>query len=301
MRLKRFLAVLVTVATATTTFAVAPSASASSSGDLTTTDVAVALSGVADHLAPPAPNGDGVSIRSGGTVHFATKDAGDIVITLPNAHKAEAANGGQTYLNGDNATVAVPSVNGAAQVLLVAGNSSAPTEYRFTVSNGYVVALPSGGLALLDNHHRPSRMMSEPWAKDAAGKPVATSYTVSADHTTFSQTLQHNVSGVSYPVVADPYVDYTPLYWLFTNNKYGDRFTVYFSRSETASMVSGGVGAAANLLKYTSIPGWAATTVVIAAVASAKAAISYSGRCATLQVDVLFGWLVSPSTWIRNC
>lgn len=163
--------------------------------------------------------------------------------------------------------------------------------------NGYVVVTPEGGLLLLDRNLRPARLIAPPWALDADHKPVATNYTVSANHTSFTQTVVHKTEGVKYPVVADPSVSYQPILWWPGNQKVGDRFIVYFDRFETANMAGAGVGVASALLSRVGVPTWVAPV----AVAIARQAAYQSGKCATLQFDLYWGWLPQTTTWVRNC
>lgn len=199
----------VVVSAAALTF-VAPSV-ANANSALSTADVAAALAGVSDRLAAPAngtsdtdsiaDNGK-VDVRRDGTLHFRTANTGDIVITLPYATKAEATNGGATYRSANNATVTRLAGMGA-QTLLVAANESAPTEYPFQVSNGYVSNSSAGGLMLLDRNGSPVMPIQKPWAEDASGQTVTTRFVASNDQTSFTQVVEHH-AGMNFPVVADP-------------------------------------------------------------------------------------------------
>ena len=305
MRTTRSLAAITAavVSTAVLTFA-APSA-ANADGALSTADVAAALAGVSDRLVTPAngtsdtdsiaDNGT-VDVRRDGTIHFRTKNAGDIVVTLPYATKAEASNGGATYRSANSATVTRLAGTGA-QTLLVAANEAAPTEYPFQVSNGYVVAMPSGGLMLLDRNLHPTAAIAAPWALDANHKVVATNYAVSDTHTSFTQIVAHNAAGVKFPVTADPWATYEPIRLFPSNQKIGDRVIVYFDRFETANMAGTGAGVASALLARVGVPGWVAPI----AVGVARQAAYQSGKCATLQFELFWGWLPNTTTWVRNC
>ena len=184
---------------------------ANANDTLNSTDIAAALAGVGDRLVTAtsgisdvdsiADNGT-IDIRRDGTIHFRTKNAGDVVITLPYAKKAEAANGGVTYRNANSATVARLTVTGA-QALLVAANESAPTEYPFLVSNGYVSNSSAGGLMLLDHNGSLVMPIPKPWAKDAKGGDVPTQFVADVAHTSFMQVVAHKAE-MNYPVVADP-------------------------------------------------------------------------------------------------
>lgn len=211
MRTTRSLAARAAVVAGVAILAFATPGAANADSALSNHDVAAALAGVSDRLATPAygtSDSDSIAdngtfdVRRDGTLHFRTQNAGNIVVTLPYATKAEAANGGVTYRSANNATVTRLAGVGA-QTLLVAANESAPTEYPFMVSNGYVSSTSAGGLMLLDRNGSPVMPIPAPWAEDASGKAVKTAFVVSADQTGFSQVVEHH-AGVSYPVVADP-------------------------------------------------------------------------------------------------
>lgn len=298
LRIGKMLAAFAVGTTAASLLAVAtPNVALAKGGPLTAETVNAALQNVSGNLAPAALNGTSADIRTDGTVHFATQDAGDIVITLPGNHSPQAgADGSQEYLDGNSAVVARPT-QGGVQTLLVAANKSAPSNYQFGVNNGYVVATPNAGLLLLDHNLRPAKTITAPWAFDANRRAITTNYTVSASHTSFTQTIAHKADGVKYPVVGDPWMDYQPILWWPGNQKVGDRFTVYFDRFETANMAGVGVGVASALLTRVGIPTWVSPI----AVGVARQAAYQSGKCATLQFDLYWGWLPYTTTWVRNC
>lgn len=205
----RFAVVAMTaLATLGATTATAQPAAASS------TQVAQAVQGVGDLLAPlaasqadadSAAQTSAVDVRRNGRLAFSTPDAGNIVITLPYAGSAaQRVDGGVAFAGkGGNGSFVRPSPGGA-QVMLVAVNKSAPTQYQFGVQNGSVAPGPNGGLLLFDRKHRLNRIIPAPWARDAARQAVPTRYMASPDGSSFSQMVEHRAAGVRYPVVADP-------------------------------------------------------------------------------------------------
>lgn len=56
---------------------------------------------------------------------------------------------------------------------------------------------------LLDRNGSPVMPIPDPWAEDASGNTVKTTFVASADQTGFTQVVEHH-AGVNYPVVADP-------------------------------------------------------------------------------------------------
>lgn len=307
MRTTRSLVARTAAVVGVTILVIATPSAANADSALSNRDVAAALAGVSDRLATPTygtSDSDSIAdngmfdVRLDGTLHFRTQSAGNIVITLPYATKAETANGGVTYRSASSATVTRLAGVGA-QTLLVAANEAAPTEYPFKVSNGYVSSTSAGGLMLLDRNGSPVMPIPAPWAEDASGKTVKTAFVVSADQTGFSQVVEHH-AGVSYPVVADPWMSYQPILWWPGNQKVGDRFTVYFDRFETANMAGVGTGAAAALLARAGVPAAWVSLASPFAVGAARQAVYQSGKCATAQLDVYWGWPY-VTTWVRNC
>jgi hypothetical protein len=151
----------------------------------------------------------------------------------------------------DTTSFTQPVARGTRTLIRIA-NSSAPTRFTFKV------ALPP------DTHFRATitgadvvtskglvvATVGEPWAKDANGKPVPTSYAVHGNQ--IVQTVQH--SGAAYPVTADPSVSW---HW------WG--LQVYFTSFETWAI---GNGPAAAALYF----GWTGWPALVAWGAAAYAA-----------------------------
>jgi hypothetical protein len=88
----------------------------------------------------------------------------------------------------------------------VAKSAKAPTNIS------YELDVPLGGSARLTDNQTVlineadgsfHSLVAPPWAKDANGLSVKTSYAVNGS--TLTQTVEHRVAGVAYPVVADPW------------------------------------------------------------------------------------------------
>lgn len=154
-----------------------------------------------------------------------------VTVGLPFAAEADdAASIGDGFVGYDNGngTSSVPVVHrdGAAQVLTVIDDAIAPTEFR------YPVGLPSGdrlvededggGARIVDSAGETVGVFAAPWATDATGRSVSTHYSIDANE--LVQTVDHRVSGIVYPVVADP-----------TYKTY----TFYYSRSDVESVYAG--------------------------------------------------------------
>ncbi|WP_369215285.1 hypothetical protein [Streptomyces flavofungini] len=94
--------------------------------------------------------------------------------------------------------------DGSASALITLKDATAPTEYRFALdlpSGARAVADEDGGVLVVDGAGDLVGTFQAPWAKDAHGRPVATSYRVKGDD--LVQSI-HTDASTAYPVVADP-------------------------------------------------------------------------------------------------
>ncbi|MEU2856469.1 hypothetical protein [Streptomyces syringium] len=129
-----------------------------------------------------------------------------------------------------------PTTDGGARTLVTLKNAAAPTEQHFTLT------LPKGARVIPDasGYHvvKPADQgvsmtvgaIEAPWAKDAHGKPVATSYKL--DGNQLVQQVETN-KDTAFPVVADPKITW--------GNVTG---TAYFTKGETKSIAIYGATAA---------------------------------------------------------
>ncbi|MET9646265.1 hypothetical protein [Streptomyces syringium] len=126
-----------------------------------------------------------------------------------------------------------PTTDGGARTLITLKNAAAPTEQRFTLTlpkdarvipdatGGYHVVKPAGqGVSVTVG------AIEAPWAKDAHGKPVATSYKL--DGNQLIQQVETN-KDTAFPVVADPKITW--------GNVTG---TAYFTKGETKAIAQNG-------------------------------------------------------------
>ncbi|MEO6083522.1 MAG: hypothetical protein ABIQ18_10505 [Umezawaea sp.] len=92
----------------------------------------------------------------------------------------------------------------SARTLVVLNDSSAPGEYRFDLhapTGSTLSAQPDGGVHVMDAKDTVLAQIAAPWAKDANGNGVKTSYRI--DGGTLVQTVQTD-GNTTFPVVADP-------------------------------------------------------------------------------------------------
>ncbi len=130
------------------------------------------------------------------------------------------------------------------QALLRLDGAEAPTEYRFegAIPEGATgEILADGSVDLLGPGGEQIGIIAAPWAFDAEGNSVATSYAIEGD--VLVQTIDHLDQAV-YPVVADPW--YKPWTWSKKNKKFGKWAVVCLATIGMASpTVIGAVGSAA--------------------------------------------------------
>lgn len=210
--------------------------------------------------------------------------AGDAVV---------ADDGTVVYDDHVDVDVAVQPTEHGARIQTVLQNANAPTEFTYDVDGLTPALQDDGSVLLLDADGQPAGYVAAPWAFDAAGAPVATSYAIVGS--SIVQTVAHNVAGVQYPVVADPSVSV------------GWRIYVRYSPAEVRSQVTGWRGTVNDKARYAAvlcgaIPnfiGAAACGLIVYDVASsimstAKSAAAV-GKGMTIEYNYIGG--VFPVAW----
>lgn len=207
----------------------ARAATADEDGFVASAEVADALQGVQGDLVKDALETPSTSLTPGtisseaapGTLLIdipvaattgVTVSVGDfsLGIDLPNADEARhgepLADGGVAYpSDGSSANAVIPTTDGV-QLLSVINDREASETYAYDLSlpaGHRLEATPDGGARILDEHNTVKVEFEPAWAQDAAGGSVPTHYTVRGN--TLTQVVDHkDLSGVSYPIVADP-------------------------------------------------------------------------------------------------
>jgi len=131
-------------------------------------------------------------------------------IGLPYADAADEAQpsdlGGVTYdNNNDSTTTALPKSDGSLQIATTITSAQAPSDYTYTItgSEGSHLQLEDNGMvSLLSADGNWEGGAAPPWAKDANGNPVDTTYSV--DGNTLTQHIAFDET-TAFPVVADPW------------------------------------------------------------------------------------------------
>ncbi|MEU2872832.1 hypothetical protein ABZ769_27095 [Streptomyces olivoreticuli] len=193
--------------------AVAPSASAESSDSITraasNVDAAATAygsagtadaAGAAATVEVPATSAGSVTVRSPGTP--------SIGFSLPETKRVEGVTtaSGTVFYPGaaPSADIAVQHTDGGARALVNIKDASAPHEYRYGLAlpqGASVTSEEDGGVLIKGADGAVIGAVDAPWARDAAGKPVATQYRI--EGTTLIQNVAFSENS-AFPVVADP-------------------------------------------------------------------------------------------------
>ncbi len=163
---------------------------------------------VLSSTADPASVGVTVPGNSSGPIVIASGNAA-IEVTLPGA-AADAVTIGDGLVGfdgGDGSTsVPVAKMDGSVQLISVIDGPSSPTEYRYEFdlpAGATLNRVEDGGVAVKAADGSVLFGVLAPWAVDANGDAVATSYAIAGN-----ALVQHVAHGSSnaYPVVADPWL-----------------------------------------------------------------------------------------------
>ncbi len=126
-----------------------------------------------------------------------------------NAHdnKSVLGNNDMAIYRGTDYDLALNATDDGFASYIVILNEDAPTSYDFAfdMPSGYKLREDgNGGIEALNDDGDVVGVITAPWAVDADGEAVRTSYKLSGS--AIVQTIQH--SGAAYPVVADPSITY---------------------------------------------------------------------------------------------
>jgi hypothetical protein len=209
----------------------------------------------------------------GVTLGSSNGSAPAIDISIPNADQAKdakkVANGTVAYAGNNGSASAVQATDdGGVRMLTVIDNPN----------GGHIELTNEGGAIILDNSGHVMVSIEKPWAKDANGKMIQTSFVTNGQ--VLTQTVMHNSPGIKYPVTADPRFS-----WGWTG------VTIYFNRSETAFVGRAG-GAALSAL------GWAG---IAAGFSLAEAANASSNRGYCLALYKPYAYPFFSSWWMYRC
>ncbi|WP_394940346.1 hypothetical protein [Psychromicrobium sp. YIM B11713] len=139
--------------------------------------------------------------------------------------KASSADGALVFKSSANYSyVLTDATSGATAGYSIIGSKDSPTEYSYEINVGgkpaKLSATQSGSILVSDHGGKANNLIAPAWAKDATGKALKTTYSVSNNVVT----QKIDFSNAQFPVIADPRLQKD---WL--NN------TVEFTRGETAT------------------------------------------------------------------
>lgn len=199
------------------------SAEASTSREIPVDEVVRALSSVGALTPPSAHSGQRNLTQEpaieGGELLVPSLGSSEVrlapVATTP---PALSSDGLIVFSEPDHSLSLSTSARGANAGYVIIASGRAPTEYRFSIGvNGQpaVLALePDGGVLVMSASGQVVNRIAAPWAVDAAGANVETSYVISGSE--LIQVVNH--AGAQYPVVADPRLQCDALFctWEYT-------------------------------------------------------------------------------------
>ncbi|MEG3632075.1 hypothetical protein [Streptomyces poriticola] len=176
--------------------------------------------------------------KANGSIHAVGEDGSSFGLTLPGAKGVagvKAGAGTVVYPNAAASTdIAVqPTRDGGARALVTLKDDKAPETHRFRLSlpqDASVIEDGQGGYEITreasEGVHIPVATIDAPWAKDANGEAVPTSYKL--DGKDLVQTVETNEK-TAFPVVADP-----KMTWGIVTG------TAYFNKKETKAIAYNG-------------------------------------------------------------
>jgi len=142
------------------------------------------------------------------TITLLSTATGQIVTIKPDAKKKPVDAGGVEVTNasGGEQQITEATAKGGVQVITISQNAKTARKIRFTTtipdgtgwvpqSNGQIYLMPKGG-----GQPDPIMVLAAPWAVDANGVSLPTSYTVKGK--TIIQTI--DTKGAAFPIVSDP-------------------------------------------------------------------------------------------------
>ncbi|MEY4397885.1 MAG: hypothetical protein RLZ53_461 [Actinomycetota bacterium] len=112
-----------------------------------------------------------------------------------------------TYTDLTNSTSPLIKEDGSVAITTVAASREAPTSYMYPISGPEgtsLLLLDDGSIQILDSFGEVAAMIAKPWALDAAGNAVETHFTLFGMNVI--QVVEHDKTGVVYPVVFDPWL-----------------------------------------------------------------------------------------------
>ena len=137
-------------------------------------------------------------------------------IDLPNGESADnnvvLQDGAVAYDGNDGSTTAaIVKTDGSIQFSTVIANENAPSKYSYDFSSSVALTFTldphTGSVSVTDANGKWVGGIAPAWAMDSKGKKVETFYTV--DGSSLTQHVDFTQPGVTFPIVADPWLGMT--------------------------------------------------------------------------------------------
>lgn len=174
----------------------------------------------------------------------------------------------------------------AQQVSIIQRSALAATRYAFTISDGagsVLTATDDGGADVVDAHGLAIAHVEAPWAHDAAGTAIPTSYEVSGS--TLTQVVG-TIPDEQYPAIADPKVTTG---WVTG--------TVYFDRADTHVVATSELGGAVCGTLYWNPPAMAACGVSMAVIWLEAKRADARAMCLKFKFTLGPPWIAWPDIY----
>jgi hypothetical protein len=168
----------------------------------TMTDGELVLEGTDATVVIPSSSSEPILIQGEVEVRVSLPEEGDV----PRILEGEL---GAAVVDHGNGASSVPVVHqdGSLQIATVLSDSSAPSEYAYSISvegASSISIQEDGSVFYLDSAGDYLAGVVAPWARDANGKDLPTYFKV--DGVLLTQYIDHSGPDVKYPVVADPWL-----------------------------------------------------------------------------------------------
>ncbi|WP_172387204.1 hypothetical protein [Streptomyces sp. MNP-20] len=207
---QRIASIVSVISAAALTLGAASAASASDASSSTErTAAAVEKATGAAGIAPAPASGTTIPRRSTEDAKTLAATGDTVSITLPGTKNVTGTKAGKNTTVFPGAAKATdlaiqPTTDGGVRALAVLKDSAAPREQRYDIGlpdGARLVKLNTGAVAAIAKNGTLLGGFATPWAKDAHGNPVPTSYRL--DGNTLIQSVRITDS-TAFPVVADP-------------------------------------------------------------------------------------------------
>ena len=219
--------------------------------ELTTREVSVEVASAVVDAGAPASTGAAEVKDSTAGVSTVIPDT-TTSMTIPGADVTGTTSSSTVVSGAGSSQAAVQEVGeDGKRVAFIVNSASDPTNYTLKFAGASALTqAEDGSIMVLDAEGNVDAVIAKPWAKDANGTDVPTSYEING--TNLTQVVDHRTGAFTYPVTADPWARH---WW---------GISIYLNRSQTNNVMFGSAAAIAPSLY---IPEPAVSKAVAAALA----------------------------------